>query len=111
MRGLFRRVSSVRMQTFKQPVFFVNVRPKLHDRDGLRRLCKEATDSLRHQSNPWLIFDRFAPSVRAEEFVTDSSGNLIVDFIGRSETLQQDFDLVCQRLGIEPARLPYVNHR
>jgi hypothetical protein len=43
------------------------------------------------------------------EFVTDASGSVIVDFIGRFEALQADFDRVCARLGIPPRRLPHVN--
>jgi len=41
-------------------------------------------------------------------FITDADGNLIVDFIGRYERLQDDFAEVCNRLGIS-ATLPHSN--
>lgn len=39
----------------------------------------------------------------------DNSGNLLVDFVGKFEHLQQDFDQVCQQLGIADSSLPHVN--
>jgi chondroitin 4-sulfotransferase 11 len=35
-------------------------------------------------------------------------GSIAVDFVGRFENLQRDFDLVCSRLQIEPRRLHHV---
>jgi hypothetical protein len=43
-----------------------------------------------------------------KDFVTDESGNLIVDFIGRFENLTEDFARVCRRIGIS-AQLPHRN--
>jgi hypothetical protein len=43
-----------------------------------------------------------------KDMVTDESGQIIVDFIGRYETLARDFQQVCQTLRIEAA-LPYLN--
>jgi hypothetical protein len=42
------------------------------------------------------------------EFVLDESGELLVDFVGRYETLAEDFGTVCERIGINCA-LPHVN--
>lgn len=39
----------------------------------------------------------------------DRQGNLLVDFVGRFESLQQDFDRVCERLDIKESRLPHRN--
>ena len=36
-------------------------------------------------------------------------GRLLVDFVGRFESLQTDFDTVCARLGIEDSSLPHRN--
>lgn len=41
------------------------------------------------------------------DYVIDLHGNVIVDFIGRYESLQQDFDYVCRRIGIRPFVLPH----
>ncbi|MCO8125280.1 sulfotransferase family protein [Stieleria sp. TO1_6] len=42
------------------------------------------------------------------ELVCSPSGELLVDFLGRFENLNQDFDQICQRIGIT-ARLPTLN--
>lgn len=41
-------------------------------------------------------------------FVLGADGRLAVDFLGYYESLERDFQAICQRLGIEH-RLPYVN--
>ncbi len=43
------------------------------------------------------------------EYVVDLSGNVIVDFIGRYERLQDDFLEVCRKIGLRPLRLPHKN--
>ena len=43
-----------------------------------------------------------------KDMVTDGEGNLIVDFVGRFETLEQDFHHICQVLNLE-ASLPHIN--
>lgn len=43
------------------------------------------------------------------DYLTDSSGRQIVDFIGRFETLQQDFDVISRRVLGESAPLPHAN--
>lgn len=39
----------------------------------------------------------------------DSEGRLLVDFVGRFENLQSDFDKVCGKLGFEDSTLPHRN--
>jgi hypothetical protein len=39
----------------------------------------------------------------------DRNGNLLVNFVGRFETLQADFDKVCEHLGIADSCLPHRN--
>jgi hypothetical protein len=39
-------------------------------------------------------------------FITDAKGNVPMDFIGRFEDLQKDFDIVCERLQIADSELP-----
>jgi hypothetical protein len=43
------------------------------------------------------------------KFIYDSHGELLVDFVGRFENLQSDFDKVCSILGISKTILPHVN--
>ncbi len=42
-------------------------------------------------------------------YLFDDRGNLVVDFVGRFETLREDFDAVCGKLGIDGGPLPRVN--
>lgn len=41
-------------------------------------------------------------------FILDDDGQQIVDFVGRFETLQQDFQTVCEKIGVT-AELPFLN--
>ncbi|MGB6015836.1 MAG: sulfotransferase family 2 domain-containing protein, partial [Nodosilinea sp.] len=52
---------------------------------------------------------RCAKEIRFQkDFVCSQSGELLVDFVGKFETLDEDFQTVCRRIGI-PAQLPKVN--
>lgn len=42
-----------------------------------------------------------------KDFVVDDEGQLIVDFVGRYETLARDFAMICNRLGIDNPPLPH----
>jgi Sulfotransferase family len=42
-------------------------------------------------------------------FLYDENEQLLVDFIGRFENLQSDFEVICGDLGINSARLPHRN--
>ena len=41
--------------------------------------------------------------------LTDEHGKVIVNFIGRFERLQQDFDVICEKLDIKRQLLPSIN--
>jgi hypothetical protein len=43
-----------------------------------------------------------------KDMLTDDTGGLMVDFVGRYETLSGDFRQICQKLGIN-ASLPHLN--
>ncbi len=53
--------------------------------------------------------DAYRHIVPQHDFLHDESGRLLVDFVGRYERLQHDFDQVCARLGIPPSPLPKAN--
>jgi len=40
------------------------------------------------------------------DYLVDLKGNIIVDFIGRYERLEDDFHEACARIGIKPPKLP-----
>jgi hypothetical protein len=41
------------------------------------------------------------------DYLKDLSGRIVVDFIGRYERLQEDFDQVCERIGVPKKVLPH----
>lgn len=43
------------------------------------------------------------------EFVVDATGQVAVDFLGRFETLQDDFADLCAKLGVAAPELPHVH--
>src|SRR3954471_2827170 len=43
------------------------------------------------------------------DFICDPDGRVAVDFVGRYEQLQADFQKVCQRLNLPVNELPHVN--
>ena len=53
--------------------------------------------------------DRYRHVLPQYEFLHDERGNLLVDYVGRFESLDSDFAQVCRQLGIEAAPLPRVN--
>ena len=53
--------------------------------------------------------DAYRHIIPQHDFLYDEAGRLLVDFVGRYESLQADFDRVCARLGIPLAPLPRVN--
>ena len=53
--------------------------------------------------------DMYYHRIPQYDFLYDEAGKLLVDFVGRYETLQADFDQVCARVGIPPAPLSRVN--
>jgi len=56
------------------------------------------------------LFDEMYWFVRPQaDFIYSSNDELLVDFVGRFERLQTDFDQVCQRLNISPRVLPSSN--
>jgi hypothetical protein len=43
------------------------------------------------------------------KFIYNTSGKCMVDFIGRFENLQEDFNIVCDKIGIPRQKLPHEN--
>ena len=41
--------------------------------------------------------------------ITNSDGKILADFIGRFENIQEDFDIVCDKIGIPREKLPHKN--
>jgi hypothetical protein len=44
-------------------------------------------------------------------FITDPHGELLVDYLGRHESLEKDFQSACRQVGLPPLELPYLHTR
>ena len=67
-------------------------------------------DFLRYKFDPERPYD-FMLDISAErqhEYLVNLRGEVIVDFIGRYERLEDDFRSVCQTIGIRPPALPHL---
>ncbi|NNK33015.1 MAG: hypothetical protein HKP02_07815 [Xanthomonadales bacterium] len=53
--------------------------------------------------------DKYRHVMPQYDMLHDADGRLLVDFVGRFESLQEDFRRVCAKLGIESAELPHRN--
>jgi len=53
--------------------------------------------------------DKYRHVMPQTEMLYDDNGHLLVDFVGKFETLQQDFDQVCVQLGFSESLLPHIN--
>lgn len=53
--------------------------------------------------------DQYRHVMPQYDMLHDADGRLLVDFVGRFESLQDDFDRVCAHLGIEDSALPHRN--
>lgn len=60
-------------------------------------------------------FERYAEwyaenrSLQQSQYLFDDTGNLLLDFVGRYEHIEQDYKKACNIIGIE-APLPHLNH-
>lgn len=62
-----------------------------------------------HERLPGYCWTKEHMQVRPQvDYVTDEGGRLLVDFVGRLETLKRDFNHICDRLGVD-LDLPHVN--
>lgn len=54
------------------------------------------------EANRWFVGPQY-------DYIFDEQGNQLVDYVGRFENLQKDFDYVCTQISIPETRLPFVN--
>ena len=50
----------------------------------------------------WLNYDFLS-------WMTDDKGNMLMNFVGRFENLQEDFNIVCDKIGVPRQKLPHRN--
>lgn len=67
-------------------------------------------DFLRLKFDPERPYDYMLDISRElqSDYIVDLHGRTIVDYVGRHERLQQDFDAICDRIGIARVALPHA---
>ena len=68
------------------------------------RVLKEAVNG--HWWNPYRKYIFTAPQL---DFLTNDKGEVKVDFVGRFENLQADFNFICKKLNTKEMQLPHKN--
>ena len=58
---------------------------------------------------PDMHTDRYRHVIPQYDYLYDASGELMVDFVGKFENLQDDFSTLCSQLGIDNSTLPHRN--
>jgi hypothetical protein len=61
------------------------------------------------QDNYLLAKDYYRHVLPQVGFLYDQQGHCLVDFIGKFENIQQDFNLILSKIGLEPIELPHKN--
>tara|TARA_X000000950_G_C13565103_1_gene517174 strand:+ start:63 stop:626 length:564 start_codon:yes stop_codon:yes gene_type:complete len=65
-----------------------------------------------HFVKNWLIHMKKQTSLSTHpcyDWISDENDDLLIDFIGRFENLQNDFNVVCDKIGIPHQQLPHKN--
>jgi DNA-directed RNA polymerase subunit H (RpoH/RPB5) len=53
--------------------------------------------------------DKYRHIMSQSEMLYDTNGNLLVEYVGKFENLDEDFVCVCEQLGFRETRLPHIN--
>ena len=53
--------------------------------------------------------DKYRHVMPQSDLICSEDGRLLMDFVGKFENLQQDFNRVCEHFGFEDTALPHVN--
>ena len=82
----------------------------------IRHVSVDETFENKNSFEKWILsyefLNKITPAVEVlipqKLYITDEKGNLLVDFVGRFESLEEDWKKVCQKAGIS-ASLPHIN--
>jgi len=69
-------------------------------------LCRNGYERINHLENSLGRGDHFRSQY---EYIIDEHSEPIIDYIGRFETYQQDFNTVCDKIGIPRQQPPHMN--
>ena len=69
-------------------------------------LCRNGYEQINHLDNSLGRGDHFRSQY---EYIIDENEKPIIDYVGKFETYQEDFNLVCDKIGIPRPQLPHKN--
>ena len=58
----------------------------------------------------FIIYQSKRPDAHQVNMLCDKSGNISMDFIGRFENLQEDWNFICNKIGLEIKDLGHINN-
>ena len=87
--------------------FFRSVGPQLYPEFSAREQ-RLADDALRLPLDAWLAQNAETLRMCQLDYLTDTQGELLVNYVCRLENLEADFAEVCRKIGVEVA-LPWLN--
>jgi hypothetical protein len=103
---------SYRFAIVREPYAWMHSWYRFRQREELKN--PEHAFNKRYTGN--ISFDEFVQTfsenelmLKQSDFIARHNGELLVDFVGRYETLQDDFDRVCEHLALPQKNLPRVN--
>jgi archaellum component FlaC len=68
-----------------------------------------STKWCRHSPNLQKIMQYLDPFENQIDWISNEDGHVLTDFIGRVETMQNDFNTICDKIGIPRQELPHKN--
>jgi chondroitin 4-sulfotransferase 11 len=80
-----------------------------------RKKCETSFTQWVHEDLPSLIIENqsidrlIKHNIEQHKFILDANNDKIVNFVGRFEKLQEDFNIVCDKIGIPRQKLPHTN--
>ena len=62
-----------------------------------------------HSPNLKRIYKNLHPFENQIDWISDKNGKVLADYIGRTENMQADFDIICDKIGVSRIKLPHKN--
>jgi len=92
--------------------FFFNLYDKGHNTLHVKQFNKLSIENILQTYEHIKIFKRgiyWRDGYFQKDRVCDKNGQIMIDFVGRFENIQNDFNTICDKIGIPKSELPFLN--